>query len=156
MDSICHLMCTNTFESSIISIPSPFNQNQIMDVSISRYANTHNNVSLINGSPYIEVNVKLKGAVASSEYKLNLTDRNNVETIEKYVSSFIENKIMDYLYATSKEYHTDIAGFGKFIAHDFLTVDEYEKLNWPHLYPDSFFKVNVEVDIVNGYLLVQN
>lgn len=156
MDSVCHLMCTNAFKSSIISIPSPFNQNQIMDLSISCCANTQNHVSLINGSPYIEVDVKLRGVVASSEYKLDLTDRNNVELIEKYASSFMKEKIINYLYSTAKDYHTDIVGFGRFLAYDFLTVDEYKKIDWPHLYSDSFFNVNVDVDIVNGYLLVQN
>lgn len=156
MDSICHLICTNEFESSIISIPSPFNQNQIIDLSVTRLANTKNNVSLINGSPYIDINVKLKGWVASSEYNLDLTDKNNIKIIEKYASSFLKDKILDYLYSTSKKYHTDIAGFGKFLAYDYLTVEEYKKINWPQLYSNSFFNVNVNIDIVNGYLLVQN
>lgn len=156
IDSVCHLICTNEFKSSIISIPSPFNQNQIMDLSITRDANTENNVSLVNGSPYINLNVYLKGIVASAEYKLDLADKNNIEIIEKYASSFIRNKILNYLYSTSKEYHTDIAGFGRFLAYDYLTVDEYSKINWPHLYSNSFFNVNVKFDIINGYLLVKN
>ena len=156
MNSICHLMCTNMFESSIISVPSPFNKNQIMDLSVQTCRNTQNDVSLVNGSPYINVDVSLRALVASSEYGLDLTNRNNVDLIEKYASSYIKNKILDYLYTTSKNYHTDIAGFGKFLAYNYLTVDEYEKLNWPHLYSDSFFNVNVDIDVVNSYLLVQN
>ena len=149
-------MCTNAFKSSTISIPSPFNQNQIMDLSVQRNRNTKNTVSIINGSPYINVDISLKAVVSSSEKNLDLTQRDNVELIEKYASSYIKEKILDYLYSTSKDYHTDIVDFGKFIAYDYLTVSEFRELDWPHLYPDSFFNCNVDVDVVNGYLLVQN
>ena len=155
IDSICHLLCTNKFNSSIISIPSPFNQNQILDISISQSKKTKKNIELIN-SPYITLDVYLQGIVVSSENKLNLTNENDIKTIEKYVSSYMENKILDYLYATSKKYHTDIDSFGKSIAYKFLTVEDYSKLNWPHMYVDSFFHVNVNTQIINGSLLVQN
>lgn len=156
MDSICHLICTNKFKSTIISIPSPFNEHEIMDLYVQAGGSTKNNVSIINGSPYIKVSVKLKASVASSEYELDLTQKENLELIEKYASSYIKEKILDYLYATSKSYHSDIADFGRFLALDFLTVDEFMKIDWAHLYPDSFFDVDVTVKAISGYLLVQN
>ena len=113
MDSICHLFCTSKFKSSIISIPSPFNQNQIIDLYIQSSGNTEKNVAIVNGSPYININVKLHGYVLSSENNIDLTDKNNIEEIEKYASSYLENKILDYLYSTSKNFHTDIVGFRK-------------------------------------------
>ena len=156
MDSICHLMCTNKFKSTIISIPSPFNQNEILDLSVQACRSTKNNVSIINGAPYIKVNINLKASVASSEYGLDLTQKENLELIEEYASSYIKEKVLDYLYTTSKKYHSDIADFGRFLGADFLTVDEFRKLDWAHLYPDSFFDVDVKVNVISGYLLVQN
>ena len=156
MDSICHLICTNKFESTIISIPSPFNQNQIIDLSIENFKQTQINVSLANDSPYILVDVNLKGVVDSAEYMLDLTDEDNVKLIEEYASSYLENKILNYLYSTAKKYYTDIVGFGRYLAYSYITDDEYLKLNWPHLYLDSFFNCHVDIDILNGNLLVHN
>ena len=156
MDSLCHLICTNNFKSSIISIPSPFRQNQIIDLFIEPSENTKIAVSIINGTPYIEVNAKLKATVASSSDNLNLTEKENIELIEQYASSYMQNKLLEYLYTTSKNFHSDIACFGKYIASYFLTIEDFENLNWPHLYSDSFFNANVKINVVNGALLVQN
>ena len=156
MDSICHLICTNEFGSSIISIPSPFNENEIMDLSVQKGNKTQCDVSIINGSPYIKINANLRASVASSENNLDLTKKENLDLVEKYASSYLEEKMLNYLYKTSKDFHTDIVDFGKFLAYDFLTVDEFRKLNWPELYSDSFFDVDFKIDVVSGQLLIQN
>ncbi len=156
MDSICHLICTNSFKSTTLSIPSPFIQNQILDLNIQNDGSSKVNVSLLNGSPYINIDVNLKATVDSAEFNLDLSDNENLLLINKYASSLVKHNILDYLYKTSKDYHSDIAGFGKYLASSFSTIDEFKNIDWPNLYSDSFFNVNLNVDVITGYLLVQS
>lgn len=156
IDSVCHLMCTNKFNSSTISFPSPFNQNSIMDLSIQENGKADIDVHLLNGSPYIKIKVPLLATVASMEYKLNLSSSENIIAIENYAASYLKEKMLNYLYATSKNYHCDIANFGKYLTPMYLTKEDWEKVDWLHLYADSVFDVEIEVQVKSSYLLVTN
>ncbi len=156
LDSMCHLMCTNEFQTSTISIPSPFNQGEIMDIFIQADKKNNIDVSIINGSPYITINIYLLSYISSMEYGLDLTSSENINLIEQYASSYLESKISEYLYSTAKDFHSDIADLGKYSAPNYFTVTDWEKLEWKKLYSDSFFNVNVEVKVKNGNLLVRN
>ena len=156
INSICHLICTNEFQSSTISIPSPFNQNELMDLFIQLDKNNNINVSIINGSPYIEIKAYLQSYVSSMEYNLDLTSQENIELIQEYASSYLKSKMLEYLYSTSKDFHTDIVDFGKYSATNYLTVSEWQKLDWKRIYPDSFFDVDIQVKVKSGNLLVKN
>ena len=108
MDSICHLMCSNKFKFTTLSVPSPFVQNQIIDLHVQSNEITTTQVSIINGSPYISVDINLKATVESSEFGLDLSNSKNLQLISDSASSFIKNNILDYLYKTSKDFHSDI------------------------------------------------
>lgn len=156
INSVCHLLCTNEFKNSTISIPSPFNQGEIMDIFIQSDKSNNIDVSILNGSPYINLTVYLLSYVDSMEYGLDLTSSENVSLIEEYASSYLKSKLLDYLYSTSKEFHADIADFGKYSAVNYLTVADWEKLDWKRIYSDSFFNVDVKIKVKNGNLLVRN
>lgn len=156
MDSVCHLMCTNEFDSSLITIPSPFHQDGILDLSIQKKGRTDINVSLVNGSPYIKIKVPIKATVSSMEVGLDLSSAENIKLIEEYSASYLKEKLLSYLYKTSKEFHSDIAGFGKSLSIDYLTTDQWQNINWLDLYADSIFDVEVSVDISTSYLLISD
>ena len=61
----------------------------------------------------------------------------------------------NYLYKTSKEFKTDIDGFGKHVVKEFLFTDNWHEYNWLKNYSNAFFDVNVEVDVQSGRLLME-
>lgn len=44
--------------------------------------------------------------------------------------------------------------FGKHVISNFLTLDEWNNYDWLNNYQNSFFNVNVEVNVTSGYLLM--
>lgn len=156
MDSICHLMCTNEFNSTTITIPSPFDQNEFIDLSVQENGRTDINVSLVNGSPYIKIKIPLVASIKSMEFGLDLNSNENISILESYTVSYLKDKILSYLYKTSKDYHADIAGFGESLTSKYLTMQDWENENWLRLYIDSTFDVDVSVDIKNSYILIGN
>ena len=78
----------------------------------------------------------------------------NIELIEEYSKYYIERFIDDYLYKTAKVFKSDITAFGKYAVSSFATIDEWENYNWLDNYQNSFFDVDINVDIVSRYLLI--
>ena len=156
IESICHLICSNKFEDSVISIPSPFDQNGIIDISVSKKFSTKRDVKLVNGTPYITCNVYLNASVSSMGANIDVSSTENLNLISKYANSFLKQKITDYLYKTSKELHCDIDSFGSELYSDYLTVSDFEKVDWLNIYKDSYFDVNVNVSIRGSYLVIKD
>lgn len=87
----------------------------------------------------------------NSEY----LDSTHVSKLEDAVNSYLEDKISSYLYKISKEFNSDIDGFGKYAVKNFLTWDEWVNYDWLQNFNTSFFDVNVETVVKSGYILME-
>ena len=149
-------MCSNKFESSSISIPSPFKQNSIINISISKRAAPIIDVNLVNSTPYIKCTIFLDGIVSSLGKEVDLSSQDNLDLISDYSCSFIKEQMKEYLYKTSKQLHSDIDNFGSKLLFSYLTTEEFEKINWLELYKDSYFDISVICNVKGSYLVVKN
>lgn len=154
-ECIYHLIISNKFKTTILNIPSPFNDSDYIAIYIS---NTHskNKVKIINGSPYITCNVSLNARIHTSTFNSNYMSKNNLKTLEEYANSFIKSNIEDYLYKTSVNLQSDINKFGKYAVQNFKLSKDFEQYNWISNYKNSTFKVNVDTKIKSSYLVVNS
>lgn len=82
-------------------------------------------------------------------------DEKNIKTLEKYATSYLENQIYQYLYTLSKDYNSDIDGFGKLAIKNFLTWEDWTNYNWLDNFKNSFFNVDVETKVKSGEILIE-
>jgi spore germination protein KC len=155
METICHLMLINKLENCTISIPSPFNNVESIDLYLSLKKNTKFNVKLVNGSPFITTNVYVDARILTMTKDSDYLDSENLNDIETYANSYLKYHITNYLYKTSKEFKSDIIGLGKYVVGNFSTWDDWVQYDWLNKYEASFFDVNVETDVKSGYLLLE-
>ena len=140
-------------EECIFSIPSPFDEDNGIDLYLTLDDKCSNDVKIINGSPYISCDVKLNARILSANKNSNYFEEENLELKESYANSYIKSQIEAYLYKTSKDYKSDIAVFGKHAVKYFSTWDEWLEYNWLDNYSNSFFNVNVDVNVISSYLI---
>lgn len=153
IECIAHLILTNELDNAVISVPSPFESTNYIDLYLTK-SKCNTKVYLVNGTPYIKPSIDLSCRIISlsDDYK-NLTEE-NIELIEEYSKYYIERFIDDYLYKTAKVFKSDITAFGKYAVSNFLSIAEWENYNWLDNYQNSFFNVDINVDIVSRYLLI--
>ena len=153
VECIAHLILTNELENAVISVPSPFESTNYIDLYLTN-SKCKTKVYLTNGTPYIKPCIDLSARIISmsDDYK-DLTEE-NIELIEEYTKYYVERFIYDYLYKTAKVFKSDITAFGKYAVSNFATIDEWNEYNWLDNYQNSFFNVDINVDIVSRYLLI--
>ncbi len=154
LESICHLIISSKLENAQIRIPSPIEQLNYIDLYIELDNNTKNSLYLVNSSPYITSNVKLTARIQSLNGNINLDDEKVVSKIENYAEQYLKYHLNNYLYKTSKEFNADIDDFGLYSLKYFNNISDLEEYNWNHHYKDTFFNVNVDVELRSSYLLV--
>lgn len=173
-ESILHLMVSNNLQSCIISIPNPIGDTESIDINLRLRKDTKNSVEIVNGTPHISSKLQVEARIisatqqstsnkniASSQGEISSTQQSSVsdnnyyspensKLIEETCSKYLQKNIIDYLYKTSKEYKSDIDGFGKYAVKYFPTIQDWQEYNWLENYQNSIFNVEVETKLRSG------
>lgn len=153
IDALCHLIVINQMEECILSIPSPFDQDSVIDLYLTIGEKTKNDVKLINSSPYITTKVNLDAKILSSDKNSNYFEEDNLKLVEEYANLYIKAALENYLYKTSKNFGSDIDLFGRYAVKYFSTWDEWLEYNWLENYQNAFFDVETKIDVLSSYLI---
>ena len=154
-ETIWHMIVSSKLKSCTISIPNPLGDSESISLNVKLSHDTKNNVSLINGTPYISTNVKIKVQIMSATQdstsgNTNYYSQENIKLIENSCNEYLKNNITNYLYKTAKDYNCDIDSFGKYAVKYFSTIQDWQDYNWLDNFQDSTFNVNVETTIKSG------
>lgn len=139
IDSISHLLVSNELESCSISLNHPNN----IDMEVKMYKNTEIDVSYINNSPFIEINIYPEANILYSEKDFDYSNEYNIGKAETLLNNYLEKNIYEYLYKITREYDADIVSFKEFFQTNFLTEDSIEKFHWENNFKNAFFEVNI-------------
>ncbi len=153
IESVAHLTLTNKLRNATITVPSPFESTNYIDLFIVR-SKCNTSASILNGTPFIKPKVKIEARITSMSDDYQYLDEQNIDLIENYASLYIKSYMNDYLYKTSKTLKADTVGFGKYVVSNFATYDDWNKYNWLDNYKNSFFNLDVDVNIKSRYLLI--
>lgn len=152
IETLCHMIVSNQLQNATITIQNPYDYNSKISIYIDLEKKTKRDVKIVNGYPYITCDVFIDGYVLDLEDTLDLSKQETLQTLNDAVNAYLEYCINEYLYKTAKDFHSDIDNFGLHVLPKYLTVDEWTNSNWLDNYQNSFFDVNVNTNIVSGYL----
>jgi len=153
LNTVAHLIVTNELEHCIISVNSPFKDDDQIYLDLELFKNTEINVDIINNSPFINIDIYPKCNINSSGNHFDYTIDDNISKVERAVNIYLSNLVKEYLYNISKEYNSDIAGLGVKASSNYLTKEEFDKIHWDDIFKDSFFVVNTHTLINSSNLL---
>ncbi len=102
---------------------------------------------LSNGSPFIYTDISLNAKILSTNSHTNSLSNQDLRQIKSYTESYVKDKVQSYLYKTAQEFKSDIDSFGRYTVSYFNTWDKWMKYNWLDNYQNSFFNVNIHVNL---------
>lgn len=148
-ETLCHLMVTNQINRAQLTIPNPFVQNESVTLLL-KPNNFKKDVKLVNNTPYISVSPSFEANIITSTKLSPNLSQDEISMLEQSAVSFLNSKISDYLYKTSKQFKSDIDEFGKDAAKYFLYTKDWEDFNWNNAYENAFFNIDSKIRIVSG------
>lgn len=155
IESICHQIITSNLNICNISISNPFEEGKTLSLRLHLCNKTNNNVKLTSTGPYITSKIKIEARILTMDENIQYLNSKNIQILEKYINSYLEAQMYQYLYKISKEYNSDIDAFGKHVLKNFKTWDEWDNYNWLENFKNSFFNVSVETKVKSGYILME-
>lgn len=152
-ETLCHLMISNKFKNTVLTIPSPFSDLDHISLQVSS-VKTKKNVEFINGTPLISCDVSVSTRVLSASVNSNYMSKENIKKIEDFANSYLKDSITKYLYKTSIVLKSDIDSFGSIAVKQFANQKDWENYNWLNKYSSCFFKVSVNTKLRSSYLVL--
>lgn len=151
-ETLCHLILTNLLNSSVITIPNPFNEDGSLSMYITLSKNTDKDLEFINNTPFITCKVYINSNILSIDKNLDLSKKENLELIQDYLNTYLKQNILSCLYKTSKEFKSDIFDFGSLALAKYYTWQDFEKSDWLSNYENAFFNVEIHSTVQPGEL----
>lgn len=152
--TMAYQLVTNNFNYCTLNMPSPFNPDETLDLYLSSLKNPKIKVKIINGSPFVDVNLYTTARILSfNSNNISTLTEEKLYIVKNSAVQYLEEQVYDFFNKTSKELNSDIAGIGKYAAKNFKTIEEWDSYNWLENYKNCTFKVNVNVSIKSGHIL---
>ncbi len=92
--------------------------------------------------PKIYVHLSLEADLRTTEEDYLL--ENNIGDFESQAADEIKKAALEFLYKTSREYKSDIVGFGRYVKRNFKSFDDFEEYDWQKRFELAEFYVDVD------------
>lgn len=153
LETMAFLNMKNKLDRFLISVPDPLNDNEYLDIYLTPKDSTSVEVDTSTSSPYIKINCSFTAQIYSMSENSKYLSPDVLDSISNSCNSYLESMLLNYLYKTSKDFKSDINGFGNFATKNFTTTSEYETYNWLESYKDAFFDISVQTSVKSGMLI---
>ena len=154
IENVAFLCTRNQIDGFLVSIPSPNDDNKSIDIYLTPQRNTKISASIVNGSPYVNLEYTFTGRIYSMSSDSDYLNNAVLTEISNACNSYLESLFSSFLYKTSKEFNSDIVGIGKYILSSFDTSSDFDAYDWSQNYKNSFFDVKVNSNVKSGFLLM--
>ena len=149
------LAIRNEVDRFLVSIPDPDDVNSYIDIYLYPKGSTSIDVDTSSPSPFIKVKSGFTGKIYSMSNNSQYLDPDILNKLSETCNKYLESVFSDYLYKTSKEFKSDINGFGKYALHNFFTTQDYNDYNWLNNYQNAFFEVQIDTSIKSSMLITE-
>lgn len=155
LETISFLTIRNKIDRFLVSIPDPETPNDYLDIYLMPKGSTTITIDTSTSSPYIKVKTGFTGRIYSMSDNSKYLEPDVLNNISEACNQYLESVFSNYLYKTSKEFKSDINGFGKYALSNFFTTQDFDNYNWLRNYQNSFFEVEVNTSVKSGMLITE-
>lgn len=155
LETTTYLAITNKVDRFLISVPDPDDVSSYIDIYLYPKESSTIKVDTSSSSPFIKVKAGFVGRIYSMSNNSQYLDPEILKDLSETCNKYLEAVFSDYLYKTSKEFKSDINGFGKYALHNFFTTQDYNDYNWSNNYQNAFFEVQIDTSIKSSMLITE-
>ena len=156
IETLCYSLIKDEVDNFIITITSPFNESQKIDIKVGDLSQLDTDIDLSSGKPVINIKFNLNAEIINSIESQNQSYDETLEKLDLALKDYLSNEFKTYLYKTSREYKSDINEFYRLAKRQFLTNSDFLNYDWATKYESADFNVEFNEDIISTLIIRQN
>ena len=156
VETLCYSLLKDEVDNFIITITSPFDDSQKLDLKVSDLSQLDTDIDLSGDTPVINIKFNLTAEVINELNNQNKPYEETIESLDIALKEYLTEKFKYYLYKTSREYKCDINEFYKIAKRQFLTNSDYYNYDWSSKYEQADFNITFNDNIISTLVIRQN
>jgi len=140
-----YLMLTGRFPTGAVTFEDPNAPGTAIVLDLRNGRKPRIKARIQDGKPIIDINVKLEGEIESIQSRINYEERGMLEALNQHIQQVLYDDMMKLIEKVQKEYKADIFGFGRYLAANFATIQEWEEYNWLSRFSEA--QINLDLDV---------
>ena len=153
LETLSHTIINSEVDTFLLTVDSPNDIGQKMDVSLVPNTNTEISVDISDDVPTINIHINLSGKILTVIKGLDYSDYNTLNDVSNIVKTTLEKNLSDYFKKTQDTFKCDIDYFYTYAKRNFLTINEWENFDWYSKYPNAKFNINIDCSVVSSYMV---
>lgn len=145
--TLAHLILTNGLNEAVLVINDAEDQNKVTTVIAKPAKAPTIKVTIKNNRPHIDVTAFVEARLESDGPSIDYLKQENKNRLNKKVAEHIYDILEKYMLETTQNIKADAAGFGRYAKSNFLTWQEFEKLDWHDIYQNATYEINVKSNV---------
>ncbi len=141
-----HLILSSALKEGNITVEDVEEKDKLVSIKLRQEKPCKFKVNMDNATPEIEITINILAKLQSSNSTTDYLTKKNKNLLKKEVEIKLEKQLTEYI-KTTQELNSDIAGIGKHVKKEYLTWQEFEKLNWNNNYKNAKIKLKIDVDL---------
>ena len=155
LETTTYLAIKNEVDRFLVSIPDPDDVTSYIDIYLYPKGPTSIDIDTSSSSPFVKVKAGFTGKIYSMSSNSQYLDSEILNNLSETCNKYLESVFSDYLYKTSKDFKSDINGFGKYALANFFTTQDFNDYNWLNNYQNAFFEVEIDTSVKSSMLITE-
>jgi len=131
-----------------LDIEDPFDQRFKVLSILKREKTSKTKVSIKDGKPQVNIELNLDINVQSVQSDNDYDEPEKAEKLSAAYKVQLEKEIQSLLRKLTYDYKTDIFGYGELAKVNYTTIDRWEKIKWPDIFPESKYGLKLETEVI--------
>jgi len=140
-----YLILIGKFKTGAITFKDPNAPENVIVLDIRSEKKPKIKAYFQDGKPVIDINLKIESDIESIQSRINYEEEDLHRELTDYAKKILTDNMYKLIEKVQKELGSDIFGFGRYMAGNFKTIQEWEEYNWFSHFPEA--QVNLELDL---------
>lgn len=154
-ETTLQLIASGEFDHAYLTFTDPLKKGAYVILNVRQNRSPSYKIDIKDKKPKIALNIKLEGDYLSIQSGIDY-EVDNLRLFESYAENYIKKEMLRFLDRTTKEFQSDICGFGRYAKLKFLTWDAWEKYDWLSRYKNSTFDITVDLKVRRTGLMIRS
>lgn len=110
-------------------------------------------VKIEDNIPNIDIKLYLDAKLAASVTTVDYLNEDNKNKLSEAISKKLTELLNTHLEKITREFKADIVGFGRYAKINYLTFDDFYKVKWLSIYPNSKFNIDLKIDLNTAQII---
>ncbi|MHB8062711.1 MAG: Ger(x)C family spore germination protein [Ruminiclostridium sp.] len=140
-------LLTGSNNSVIIEVTDPLDKRFKVLSSVMKEKSSSTKVKFNNNKPIINITLKINIDVQAVQSDINYDEPDKAAKLEMSYKDYLNKGIKSLLEKTTRDFKSDIFGYGELAKQNFRTINEWEKAKWTEIFPQSEYNYKIDLKV---------